>query len=323
MNTRATLPICRLAMLLLLSWSGFAVSVFAQNEVQTSMYFATPTLYNPATAGSDSALNISAFNRMQWVGVTNAPQTFFAALDMPFKLKDRRIGFGASVLNDKAGLFSTTQLEAQLSMSYKLWGGRLAFGLQGGMVNQGFAASDIHIPDGDAWEATDDALPSGDVSAMTFDGAFGAYYERGWWYGGLSVQHLIAGVIDLDESAYSQLEKTYFFHAGGNIPIKRSLITLQPSVLVKSILHTTQADYTFRITYDGKFWGGATFRPGDAVVLMVGANVGTVRLGYAYDIGISPLAKASHGSHELMASYSYHIDIDKKKQHSHKSIRIL
>ena len=74
---------------------------------------------------------------------------------------------------------------------------------------------------------------------------------------------------------------------------------------------------------DHKFWGGVTYRPKDAVVLMVGADVGAVRLGYSYDIGVTPLAKASHGSHELMVTYSYKLDLDKRKQHAHKSIRIL
>jgi hypothetical protein len=88
-------------------------------------------------------------------------------------------------------------------------------------------------------------------------------------------------------------------------------------------MQAVQTDYTLRATYDHKFWGGVTYRPGDAVVMMVGADVGNIRLGYAYDIGISPLAKASNGSHELMVTYSYKIDLDKQKQHSHKSIRIL
>jgi len=308
--------------LLLLTLSS-SHSLFAQNEVQTSMYWATPTLYNPATAGSDSAMHISGFNRMQWVGVENAPQTFFVSVDLPFKLKQKRVGAGVSALNDKAGLFNTTQIEAQLSMSYKLWGGRLALGLQGGFVNQGFDGGSIYIPDGDAWDSNDDVLPSSDVSAMTFDTGFGAYYERGWWYGGIGIQHLLSGTVELDEYAYSELERTYFFHAGGNIPIKRSLFTIQPSVLIKSVLHVTQFDYTLRATYNKMFWGGLNLRPGDAVTILVGADVGNVRLGYAYDIGISPLAKASHGSHEIMATYSMHLDLDKKKQHQHKSIRIL
>ena len=65
----------------------FSASVlFAQQDTNESMYWATPTLYNPATAGSDSALHITAFDRMQWVGVKDAPQTFFVSADLPIML---------------------------------------------------------------------------------------------------------------------------------------------------------------------------------------------------------------------------------------------
>lgn len=311
----------RAACLLVLA-SGASLC-FAQNEPQTSMYWAVPTLYNPAAVGCDSAIHISAFDRMQWVGVKNAPQTFFAAVDMPFKLKNVRNGVGAMVMNDKAGLFTTTQLGLQYSYSMDLWLGRLALGLQGGMVNQKFGGSEIYIPDGDAWDPNADGLPSGDVAAMAFDCGFGAYYELPWGVAGLGVQHLAETTIDLDEFAYTKLERTYYFALEGNIPVKRSLFTVQPSILLKTTLQAFQADYTLRATYDKKFWGGLTLRPGDAVIVMLGADVGAVRLGYAYDIGISPLARASNGSHELMVTYSYKIDIDRHKQHAHKSIRIL
>ena len=303
-------------------FSSVALCV-AQNDPQSSMYWAVPTLYNPATVGCDSALKVTAFDRMQWVGVKNAPQTFFASLDMPFKLKRVRNGIGAMVMNDKAGLFNTTQLGLQYSYSQQLWEGRLALGLQAGMVNQAFSGGEIYIPDGDAWDPSADGLPSGDVSAMALDCGFGAYYERGWWNAGLGVQHLMESTLDLDEYAYSQLKRTFYFTVGGNIPVKRTLLLLQPSILVKTTWQAMQTDYTLRATYDHKFWGGVTVRPGDAVVLMVGADVGAVRLGYAYDIGVSPLAKASNGSHELMVTYSYKIDLDKQRQHAHKSIRIL
>lgn len=295
----------------------------AQNDPQIGMYWAVPTLYNPASAGTDSALHITALDRMQWVGVKNAPRTFFASLDLPFKVRQSRHGVGVSVMNDQAGLFNTTQLGAQYSHSFALWGGRLALGLQAGMVNQAFRGGDIYMPDGDAWDRQDDGLPTGDISGMTFDCGFGAYYECPWFYAGLSAQHLTGGAIDLDEYAYTELTRTYFFNVGCNIPIKRSLLLVQPSILVKTTFQALQTDYNLRVLYDRKFWGGITFRPGDAVVLMVGANVGNIVLGYGYDIGISPLAKASNGSHELMVTYSMKLDLDKKKQHAHKSIRIL
>ena len=306
----------------LLAWVSGMPLCMAQNDAQTSMYWAVPTFYNPATVGCDSALHVSAFNRMQWVGVKNAPQTFFASVDMPFKVKSLRNGVGAMVVNDKAGLFKTTQLGLQYSYSMKVWQGRLALGLQGGMVNQTFSGSEIYLPEGEAWSSTAEGLPNGDVSGMTFDCGFGAYYELEHAYAGIGVQHLTEGTIEM-EDAYSEQKRTYYFNAGGNIPVKRTLLVLQPSILVKTTWQAMQIDYTVRMTYDHKFWGGMSLRPADAVVLMVGADIGAVRLGYAYDIGISPLAKASNGSHELMATYSYKIDLDKRKQHAHKSIRIL
>ena len=309
--------------LLCLLWAGGPLEAWAQQEVQSSLYWAVPTLYNPAAAGSDSTLHVAAFDRMQWTGVKNAPQTFFISADMPVRFLRRVHGVGVTAVNDQAGLFSTTFVSGQYAYRVPLWGGQLTVGGQAGLANQAFRGGDIYIPEGDAWEPSDDALPTGDVSAMGFDCGAGVRYERGWWYGGVGALHLTGTKLDLDEYAYSELTRTYYFHAGGNIPVRRTLFIVQPSVLVKTTWQATQVDYTVRVTYDRRLWGGLTYRPGDAVVLMVGADVKTFRFGYAYDIGISPLAKASDGSHEVLAAYTLQLDLEKKKKHPHKSIRIL
>ena len=302
----------------------FSASVlFAQQDTNESMYWATPTLYNPATAGSDSALHITAFDRMQWVGVKDAPQTFFVSADLPIMLGRKRTGLGATILNDKAGLFTTTFVSLQANYSFKLWGGRFAVGLQPGFVNQTFAGGDVYIPSGEAWDAADDAIPTGDVSGMTFDPSAGVYYERGWFYGGFSGLHLMGSEIELADYAYFELSPTFYFHAGGNIPLKHTLFILQPSLLVKSTFQFTQYDFSLRTTYNEKFWGGLSYRPGDAVVVMVGADINHVRLGYAYDIPISQIGIAGGGSHEILATYTMHIDLDKVKSRGTKSIRIL
>ena len=295
----------------------------AQQDTQESMYWATPTLYNPATAGCDSALHITAFDRMQWLGVEDAPQTFFVSADIPIMLGRKRTGLGVSILNDQAGLFTTTYVNAQLDCSLKLWGGRLAIGVQPGFVNQSFEGGDVFIPTGDAWDASDDAIPTSTVSGMAFDLAAGAYYERDWFYAGLSAQHIMASQVELADYAYSELTPTFYFHAGGNILLKRTLFKLQPSLLVKSTFQFTQYDITLRATWNEKFWGGMTYRPGDAVVLMIGADISHIRLGYAYDIPISQMGLAGGGSHEILATYTMHIDLDKDKKRGTKSIRIL
>lgn len=149
----------------------------AQNEAQTSLYWATPTLYNPATAGADSALQVTAFDRMQWVGVEGAPQTFFVSVDAPLRIGRKRFGLGASVLNDQAGLFKTTFVSLQLGYSLSLWGGRLALGLQPGFVNQSFSGGEVYIPSGDAWDSSDPSIPHSDVAGKGFDLGLGVFYE--------------------------------------------------------------------------------------------------------------------------------------------------
>ena len=311
------------AVLLLVLMTGKTAVVMAQQDIQQSMYWAVPTLYNPATAGCDSALHISAFDRMQWVGVKDAPQTFFVSADMPYMMGRKRIGFGLSVNNDKAGLFTTTLLHAQFNYSFKLWGGRLAIGVQPGFINQAFDGGGVFIPTGEAWDPSDEAIPTGEVSGMGFDLGAGAYYERGWFYGGLSATHLTATEVELGDYAYTEFTPTFFFNVGGNIPLKRTLFILQPSVLVKSTIQFTQCDFTLRAQYDHKFWGGLTYRPGDAIVVMVGADINHIRLGYAYDIPISQIGISGGGSHEILATYTMHIDLDKQHHHGSKSIRIL
>lgn len=317
MKFRLAVLLCVIGSLLI------AQRIHAQNEAQTSMYWATPTLYNPATAGADSALHVSAFDRMQWVGVEGAPQTFFVAVDAPLRIGRKRLGAGFSVLNDQAGLFQTTYVNAQFDVSLSLWGGRLALGLQPAFVNQTFNGSEVYLPSGDAWDSSDPSIPHSEVSGKAFDLGLGAFYEWGRWYGGVSVQHLNSAELEMADYAYSQLETTLYFHAGGNIPLKRTLFILQPSVLVKTTFQFTQYDFTVRALWNQKFWGGVSFRPSDAVILMVGANIGSVSLGYAYDIGISRFGMASGGSHEIMAGWSMPIELDKRTRHGHKSIRIL
>lgn len=295
----------------------------AQLDVPSSMNWATPTLYNAATAGSDSALHVTAFSRMQWVGIDDAPQSFFIAADLPVMFGRKRAGAGVSILNDQEGLFTTTYVNAQLSYSTKLWGGRLALGLQPGFVNQTFRGGEVSIPTGDAWDPSDESIPTTDVSGMGFDLGAGAYYEYGRFYGGISVQHVLGSQLELGDYAYTELTPTFYFSGGGNIPLKRTLFILQPSVLVRTTFQFWQVEATMRATYDHKFWGGLTYRHGDAVAVMVGADVGTLRLGYSYDVGISRMGFESGGSHELLVGWTMHIDLDKKGRHGRKSIRIL
>ncbi|MEG1615986.1 MAG: PorP/SprF family type IX secretion system membrane protein, partial [Bacteroidales bacterium] len=95
------------------------VSVFAQQEPQISQYWALPGYLNPGAIAQNDQLTVAALDRMQWVGVTNAPKTFFVTAEMPFRLFKKKHGVGVIVVNDQAGLFSNTDFALQYAFRLK------------------------------------------------------------------------------------------------------------------------------------------------------------------------------------------------------------
>ena len=295
----------------------------AQTDAQLSQYWAMPATFNPGAVAQTDFLNISGINRMQWVGVENAPNTFLLSADMPINFLKKRHGLGVLVISDKAGLFSSNSFYLQYAYRVKLWGGNLQLGIRAGISDQSFDGTKVSIPDSDYHESADDAIPTTNESAMGFDAGFGAWYTKGIFYTGFSATHLTKPELELTENASIALERVYYFTAGCNIKLKNPLFTLQPSLLLKSDFQFTQLDLTLRATYNELFWEGLTYRWGDAVVLMGGVQIKNVKVGYAYDISTSAMAKATSGSHELFASYTLKLNMGAKTKNRNKSIRIL
>jgi type IX secretion system PorP/SprF family membrane protein len=67
----------------------------------SNQYVLNPLIINPAYAGNRGALNIAAFYRRQWVGISGSPETMTLAADAPFL--DAKLGLGLIIANDKLG----------------------------------------------------------------------------------------------------------------------------------------------------------------------------------------------------------------------------
>jgi hypothetical protein len=60
-------------------------------------------------------------------------------------------------------------------------------------------------------------------------------------------------------------------------------------------------------TYNDKFWGGLSFRQGDAAIVLVGVSLlkdNSLRLGYAFDYIIKARPLKRPTSNEIMLSYT-------------------
>ncbi len=321
-------------MLMLTFLLTLAARTEAQNDPQFVQYWALPSFYNPAQAGNIDYIRIRLGANLQWVGIENAPQSFVGTADMPVKLgKKQRIGVGVSALQESIGLYSNLLIGAQAAYKFKALKGVFSIGIQPAYYSTKFKGTEVYIPEGDDYHQPDDeAIPKQDVAGQAFDLSAGISYTHKYFSIGISGLHLLEPKIELSEENAAETETAQFstvlrrqmyFTADGNIPIRNSLFSLQPSILVRTDFSNFSAEATMRATYKRFISFGIAYRWKDAVSAMVAAEFKNFFLGYAYSYPLSPINRGSSGSHELVAGYMIKLNYGDKNKNRHRSIRIM
>lgn len=320
------------AALLLLAGTFTAL---AQGDAMFTQYWAVPTYYNPAATGTIDFIRIRGGAKLQWIGVKNAPKSFMGAADMPVKIgKKMRLGVGALFTQESIGLYSNILAGAQASFKVNWLKGTWSIGVQPAFYNTKFKGSDVYIPEGDDFHQPDDPeLPDRDVSGNAFDFSAGVSYTHRYFTVGASVLHIFEPEVTMDGDEgggdsegvefSATLPRMAYFTAEGNIPLKNTLFTLQPSLLVRTDFSRFTAEAQMRATYNRFISFGVGYRYKEAISAMVGVEFKNFFLGYAYDYPLSALGKASSGSHELVAGYNVKLNFGEKNKNKQRSIRIM
>lgn len=302
----------------------------AQTDAQFTQYWAVPNYYNPSAIGTTDDIHVNIGSRLQWVGIDNAPKSFNGLAHMPFKFLGQRFGVGVNLSQQSMGLYRSINAGAQLAYKRKMLKGMFSIGLQAGLLNETFKGSEVFIPsDDDYHESADDAIPTQDVSGGSLDLGVGISYTHKYFWLGISAMHLNEASISLktenstDDLYEFKAGRTYYFMAGGNIPVKNTLLELLPSVFVKTDTQYFQAEATARVRYNKFLSGGVAYRWKDAVSVLIGAEFKGVFLGYSFDYPLSEISKASTGSHEIWLGYNVKLNLKEVNKNKHKSIRLM
>ena len=312
-------------LMMLVAWVSVP-TLKAQVDNQYTQYYMVPGYYNPSAIGNTDYIHITLGSRAQWVGIKHAPLSFVGLADMPFKFLNKRFATGVSINQTSMGLYSGLNASAQLAYKHRLFGGTLSGGFQVGLVNEKFKGSEIIEIGG---EEADDAIPKTDVSGNALDLGVGLHYQHKYWWAGISATHLTEPSVEMkaegnEEDLYIfEAGRTYYFMAGGNIPIKNTLFELQPSVFVKTDFNLFQAEATMRVRYNKFITRGVAYRHNDAVSLVAGVEIKNFVVGYSYDYPISDISKATSGSHEVFVNYNVKLNLGDKNKNKHKSIRLM
>lgn len=299
------------------------ISAYGQQDVHYTQSMYNRVYFNPAAAGAQGKACVSAIHRSQWVGFEGAPSTQNVNFDMP--LKKLNGGFGLSLLNDRLGFEQNNEVKASLSYGRIIGPGRLSAGISAGLAIKGIIDPDWETPDGSN-PGNDPSIPVGGQRAIRPDVSVGFLYNVTNWYVGLSMSNTLEQRLDYSGGQGIQSERHYFVMAGYEYPLNRDL-SLQPFLMLKTDASSFyQFDFSVRGMYDNKYWAGLAYRYQDAVSLLMGMRINeNLKVGYAYDLGVSSLRKVHAGSHEIMLNYCFTIEksSEGKQIQRYRNVRFL
>lgn len=282
-------------------FAGFGA--LAQQDAMFTHYMFNTLAVNSGYAGSRDALTITGLHRSQWVSFPGAPTTQTLTLHTP--IANDQLGLGVSVLNDKIGPTNTTAIYADFAYKLKISEkAKLAFGLKGGINLRSNGLSSLALD-----ENNDDAFASDVTSDILPNFGFGLYYYTDKFYVGLSTPKLLENNFKTNtvsgSSSVASEKRHYFLIAGTVFPITDN-VKLKPTGFVKVTEGAPiEGDVTLTALFKEKLWAGVMFRTGDALGVLVGANLtDQLALGYSFDWSYTNTTfKYNAGSHELMLRY--------------------
>lgn len=309
----------RIVIIILIAMALVPSEVRAQYDAYFSHYFDMQTSYNPAATGLFNKLNITASYAMSMVGYEHSPQTAYISADMPFNALNTRNGVGVSFMNDSKGLFSRQQINAQYSYQRKFGDGRLATGIQAGLLSESFDGSKLDV------EEDDPALSKSNIKGNAIDFAFGLHYSCEPWYVGISAQHLTSPTVSLGETNEITIEPTLFATGGYNFKLNNPFFNIATSAFVATDLVGYRGELSARLiyTYEGRTMSaGIGYSPKNSTTIYLAGSFHGIMLGYSYDLYTNGI-NLENGSHELFIGYQTDINFMPKGKNRHQSVRHL
>ncbi len=284
----------------------FPYFVKAQQDAQFSHYVYNQMTINPAAAGNENFTRFQAIYRTQYLGYqstfdgnSGVPISQVFSVSMP--IKGINSGLGITLVNDKIG--ASTQRDMKFSYAYQLPIGvsKLSFGINAGLFSRGIDFGKLRPR-----EDNDPLLASGRVGQMVPDFGAGVMLQNSSYTIGISMNHLTQPKFRLGTGNTAfQVNRSAYLTASALLGVSYSL-DFSPMLIVKSDLKTTSFEGGGILTYRSNYWVGASYRMGDALSGLLGANLikNTLRISYAIDLTLIGKNAKAPTSHEVLLSYA-------------------
>jgi type IX secretion system PorP/SprF family membrane protein len=281
------------------------ITVSAQQDPQFTQNMFNKLANNPGFAGSRGVIATSILHRSQWMGFGDdggaaaSTQNFSIDSELPFLYG----GVGLNIVKDNIAEFSNLGLQASYAYRTELGVGQIGMGMSVGMYQSGINGGALKPA-----QSGDAAIPTGEIKGSSLDIGAGIYYNTQDVYVGLSSAHMTEPTVEWSDGQDFDLTRHYFLITGYYHELS-SLLSLNPSIYLKSDGATSQLDINTNLIYNNKLWGGVSYRLDEGISLLAGMNVNEdFRFGLAYDV---TMMNAMSNSLEFMLGYNFKIKTNK------------
>lgn len=272
----------------------------AQQVATYAQYMFNGLAVNPAYAGSEDVLTVSAISRHQNVGLEGAPNTQTLAGHAP--LLGKRVAFGAMFIHDGFGVIDQTGVH--VAYAYRIPFGEkrhLSFGLQSGIITYKANYSDLN-----QFQPSDPVFNQ-DIRETRPNFGAGVYYSTDKLYAGISMPHLMNNIFDRGADLTTVYQSVPIILNGGYLIEITHDVKFKPNFLFKVLdKRPIELDINANFLFDEIIWVGASYKVGSAVNIIAEILVtDQLRLGYSYGITTGAVRSVDLGSHELMLNYRF------------------
>jgi len=290
-----------------------------------SQFYANPLYLSPSLAGATDGGRLIVNYRNQWPEVSKAFSTYSISFDNFFPSFNSGIGF--YLIQDRAGTAGLTTTNAAFQYSYNImlaeqW--QIVPAVQFAYGNKSVDFSKAIFPDqipgvgggsGAYGRLSNEQVHYIDMAASAF------VYSPKYWMG-VTVDHLAQpNYTFLNEEA--KAEYKYVLFGGMNIWAERRRRTHTHRAFSASFRYQRQGQFDQLDL--GVYWHNSPLEVGvwyrglpglnkvqksaainqDAIIALLAYDLGSVRIGYSYDITISSLGWSTAGAHELSLIFEF------------------
>lgn len=297
-----------------------AFNAMCQQDIQYTQFMLNDYGLNPAIAGSNKGLFFMAGRRSQWQGFDYHPETNFVNFTKDIGKKSYKYywhGVGASVENDRIGIFNTINATASYAIHLKIARGyAMSLGIAAGVkqLSVSNAIFDINDPALAVKEVTEIIIP-------TLIPGFYLYSKKTTI--GISVRNLYKSELNQRKKYIGTRSKLL---PAAYLSMSRKFLSVEydyafiPAVNIQSNFKSIPSvALNFMTIYKRRIALGVSYRAHDAVSGIIQVRFSKhIIVGFAYDYTVSKLNAANANTTEIMIGYSPFMDgedfTDKSKQ---------